>query len=499
MTAAAQPPPAARSRVLRAGSLVFVLLTVVLCGITLVAGFANKERCVGPTYDASGRSTPDYGVRVARDVCYSDIQQLWIGRGIDDHVFPYVSGGFRPPNQLYGGTLEYPVLTGVVIWLSALPADTDGQFLAWSAIPLAIAGLLSAALLAWLAGLRSWWFALAPPLVLYAFHNWDLLAVACTVVACWALLRLPPAVPTEPPAVPTEPPAVPTEPPAAPASGWSDPDAVRRRRRLLVAAVALGLGGAFKLYPLMFVLPVAVYLAGGDGPEDRAARSTAVRMRSAVGFTAGAVGVWLAANLPFMVVGFGGWWASFQFQWSRPIDLTTNSIWFWMFRPESNSDNAVMQASMAHWSTVTTFLGLLLAVAAGAFRFRREGVYPWLPVAAAMLCAYLVFNKVHSPQFTLWLLPFFVLLRIPVGWIVAYFVADAAMGIGFFRWMYLLGAGAPAGVYDAISPQLVLIGVWGRAGLLLALFVAFLRAPAVQPAITNGQRARVADVDHSSG
>ena len=54
---------------------------------------------------------------------------------------------------------------------------------------LAVAGLLTAALLAWLAGLRSWWFALAPPLVLYAFHNWDLFAVCATVVAFWALLR----------------------------------------------------------------------------------------------------------------------------------------------------------------------------------------------------------------------------------------------------------------------------------------------------------------------
>ena len=54
---------------------------------------------------------------------------------------------------------------------------------------LAVAGLLTAALLAWLAGLRSWWFALAPPLVLYAFHNWDLFAVCATVVAFWVLLR----------------------------------------------------------------------------------------------------------------------------------------------------------------------------------------------------------------------------------------------------------------------------------------------------------------------
>ena len=72
---------------------------------------------------------------------------------------------------------------------------------------------------------------------------------------------------------------------------------------------------------------------------------------------------------------------------------------------------------------------------------------------------------------TLWLLPFFVLLRIRAGWILTYFVADAAIGIGFFRWQYLITSGAPSGTYDALSPQLVLIGVWGRAALLVALFI----------------------------
>ena len=107
-------------------------------------------------------------------------------------------------------------------------------------------------------------------------------------------------------------------------------------------------------------------------------------------------------------------------------------------------------------------------------------MYPWLPVCAAMVCGYLLFNKVHSPQFALWLLPFFVLLRIRAGWILAYFVADAAIGIGFFRWQYLIGSGMPSGSYDALSPQLVLIGVWGRAALLIALVVVFLRARVVE-------------------
>src|SRR6478736_5584070 len=169
---------------------VFVLVTMLLCALTLGAGYANKARCVGPSFDSLGRSEPDFGVRISRDVCYSDIQYLWIGRDIDRHVFPYVHGGYNPVSeQLFGGALEYPVLTGMAIYLAAWPSATDGDFLFWSAILLAVAGLLTAALLAWLAGLRSWWFALAPPLVLYAFHNWDLFAVCATVVAFWVLLR----------------------------------------------------------------------------------------------------------------------------------------------------------------------------------------------------------------------------------------------------------------------------------------------------------------------
>ena len=68
---------------------------MLLCALTLGAGYANKVRCVGPSFDSPGRSEPDYGDRIARDVCYSDIQYLWIGRDIDRHVFPYVNGGYN--------------------------------------------------------------------------------------------------------------------------------------------------------------------------------------------------------------------------------------------------------------------------------------------------------------------------------------------------------------------------------------------------------------------
>ncbi len=454
---------------------VFILVTMLLCALTLGAGYANKARCVGPSFDSQGRSEPDFGVRISRDVCYSDIQYLWIGRDIDRHVFPYVHGGYNPVSeQLFGGALEYPVLTGMAIYLAAAPSSTDGDFLFWSAVLLAVAGLLSAALLAWLAGLRSWWFALAPPLVLYAFHNWDLFAVCATVVAFWVLMRA-------------------GRGDASP-GGAGNVAGISRARPLVLAAVALGVGGAFKLYPMMFALPIALWLGSGGWRMSNGSPHVA-RSRWLVGaaFAIGTGGVFLAINLPFMIAGFTGWWASFQFQWSRPIDLTTNTIWFWGARPYSDSNNAAVQHDLAMAATITTLAALLLACALGFLRFGRGRAYPWLPVCAAMICGYLLFNKVHSPQFALWLLPFFVLLRIRAGWILAYFVADAAIGIGFFRWQYLITSGAPSGTYDALSPQLVLIGVWGRAALLVALFIVFLRARVVEqrgPEVTDASPRR---------
>ncbi|GAA3430469.1 hypothetical protein GCM10018954_000700 [Kutzneria kofuensis] len=131
----------AQARRVRAAGLA---LLVLLCGCTLVLGYANKARCTGPTYDAQGRTTPSYQVRRYRDVCYSDIQHLWLGRQVDRHVFPYVDGGIDSYGELTGGAVEYPVLTGLLMWAGAWFADNDGQYLFFSALLLAPFGLLTA-------------------------------------------------------------------------------------------------------------------------------------------------------------------------------------------------------------------------------------------------------------------------------------------------------------------------------------------------------------------
>jgi uncharacterized membrane protein len=435
----------------RLGRLALVVV-VALCGITLVLGYINKERCTGPQFDELGRSMPDYEKRRNQDVCYSDIQQLWIGRDIDRHVFPYVNGELTPDGKPIGGVVEYPVLTGVVIWASALFAHTDADFLLLSALVLAPFGLLTAWMLARLGRWRSLLWAIGPPLVLYAFHNWELPVVLCAVAAFYVVHR-----------------------------GWGKRGVDRPLvQRATAAAVLLGLGFTFKVYPAIFVLPLMLYvLTGGRDGREFAGRAVdrALDWVGAVRIAFVAVGTAVAVNLPFVLLGFDGWRASFAFQLERKADLTTNSIWYWGLRPDSDPDNEPVQEVIGLLSPTLMMISFVVACAIGWVRYQKEGTYPWLPVSAAMLCGFLLLHKVHSPQYTLWLIPMFVLLRIRWGWIVAYLAADLAMGVGIFRWYYeIFNGGGQGDIYNGLAAQSVMIGVWGRAALLVGLFCAFLTA-----------------------
>ena len=447
-----------RAPLTRPVALGLVAATMVVATLVIGLGYAYKTKCIGPTYDTNGLSGPNLVERATGQVCYTDLQSLWSTRALFQHHFPYVHGVFNPlTKQLSGGTLEYPVLTGLIAWLTSLPAHTDGQFVAINAVILLVCGVVVAFLLTRLTGRRGWWWALAPPLALYGVYNFDLLAVLAEVGAMAAVV----------------------------ASARSP----RPRRLLLWAGVLVGLGAALKFYPLLFVPPIALYIALGRKSTQpsitaddvtaaaRPSRSGTGSWPLAVGFVAVSVGVFVVINVPFMIAGFAGWWASFQFQWSRDTDMSTNSIWYWASRGLD-----AQSATLDRVSTVATAVGLLSVVLVGLWRRRSLGEYPWLAVAGSMVAAYLLLNKVDSPQYSLWLLPFLVLLRVRAGWILAWFLIDALLIISFFKYQYLANIGSPSSVFDSIWEQMLMVGVWGRIGLLVVLTVLLLFArPAVLP------------------
>lgn len=397
---------------------VVVLAVLVTAGFGILLGYLSKTPCTGPSFDAFGISA-NLGTKKYSDLCYSDVQQLWVGRGVREHLFPYLDGRLipsteSPPGQLVGGAVEYPVVTGVFMWFAGLFAGTDADYLRVTALLLAPFGLLTAALLARLGGRRAFIFAAAPSLVLYSVHNWDFLATACMAGAVYV---------------------------------WS-------RGRPGAAAMLLGLGAATKIYPGFLALPLLL--------ERVAARD----WRGAGRVVAGTGGVWLVLNLPFVLANWDGWWATYSFQAGRVADLTTNSIWYWGL-PKLSTEQ------VNRWSFALIAASWVLAVLIGWSVGQRTGSYPWIQVSAALICAFLLFNKVYSPQYVLWLLPFFVMVRIRWGWWVAYLAVDLTLYVGLFRWYYDITQGGDFGV----AKQAAVLGVWGKAVLLALLYVVFLVSP----------------------
>ena len=388
----------------RAGARDAAPLVLAVCAALVVLSSAWKGVCVDAT-------------RNFRVTCYSDVLELWTSRGLQQHVFPYVRG--RLVDGAPVDTFEYPVLTGLFVWLSSLLADGRLSFLLVSTALLLPFALLTAWQLHAMAGRRALLWSASPALVLYALHNWDLLVVAAATGGTWCW--------------------------------W--------RGRPLSAAALFGVGACLKVYPGLFLLPLVV---------DHLVRCD---LRGAV--RTGAVGVLtvVAVNLPFVLAGPEGWAATYTFQSARAADSSSNSVWYWIY-PHLTT------AELNRLVPVLVVAACVAAAAYGVVRARRGGGYPLVQVCAAALVAFLLVNKVSSPQYTLWLLPFFALLRVHWGWWAAFTVADALVYVGVFRWFHALVSGA-----DPSLPELVLqAGVWSKSVLLLVLFPLLLRA---HSAVTN--------------
>jgi len=398
------------------------------------------------------------GEYVNRYGCWSDVVSLWNQRDLGAHVFPYLFGTYRgDPPVLGGGTVEYPTLTGVWVWLTALPADSAASFLVVTGVVAAVLAVVITLVLARIAGRRAWVFAATPPLALYAAYNWDLLPVACTVAGLLVMTAAPRSWPT--------------------------------MLRWGVAGLAFGVGGAFKLYPVMF-LAALVLAAFLDRDVDLAGR---IR-RSLVALGSG-VGAVLAANVPFVLINPEGWLSVFQFQAGRPIGASTLSVWYYGLLPWSADLEGPFQHTMSLLSTVSTALGILGVLLVTIVIGTRTGRTPWIQSSAAMLCVYMVCNKVDSPQYVLWLLPFFVVLRLGGWWIAAYLVTDVALTTAFFRNGYYDAIGQTG---DTWASQMLTAAMWMRAAMLVVFTVLFLRTEPVGRRTPAGAD-RAGGADRSSG
>ena len=406
----------------------------------MIGGFFLKQRCSDP-------ESNNY-----RDLCYNDIQPLYGIRGIQAKTFPYVNGSLEN-GELVDGAIEYPVLTGVFMWVSGLFVDDFRAYLDASAILLAPFGLLAAYYLVRLTGRRALLFAAAPALVLYSFHNWDLLPVAAVVGGVWL---------------------------------W-------HRGRDFEAAALFGVGAALKMYSALFILPLALYRwKAGDRSgslrlsfvPNKEVAATAVPVAEKSRGSSGliddrpgaarvllwGIGAFVLINLPFALINFDGWWATYEFHRARLPNYDT--VWLIGLNPDGSFGFSPESLNLL---TSVLIVGSFVAAVVTGLVGSRGKPYPFLQVSAAALVGFLLWNKVHSPQYVLWLLPFFVLLRVSVWWWAAYSIADLAVYVGVFRWFYDFGFTQDL-TASSLPKSLLIGGVWLRALLLVALYFVFLRS-----------------------
>ncbi|MFD3805249.1 glycosyltransferase family 87 protein [Streptomyces sp. NPDC058619] len=286
--------------------------------------------------------------------CYSDIPHLYAVRGFADNLTPYFD---RLPGDME--YLEYPVLTGLFMEIASWLTPGSGSMqhreqIYWmvNAGMLMACAAVIAVCVARTHRRRPWdalLFALAPAFALTATINWDLLAIALTAAGMLA---------------------------------WS-------RGRAVLFGILIGLATAAKLYPVLLlgVLFVLCWRAG--------------KWRAFGGAALGAAGAWLVVNLPVMLFARDGWSKFYTFSQERPIDF--GSVWLLISQRSGNPLDGA--------NTYATALTLLLCAAIGLLTLCAPRRPRFAQLAFLVVAAFILANKVYSPQYVLWLIPLAALAR----------------------------------------------------------------------------------------
>ncbi|GAA3349805.1 glycosyltransferase 87 family protein [Amorphoplanes nipponensis] len=398
-------PDARRDRFWTAPRIILALLC-----LTLALSWVQKSPCQDGDWQKNVQYTR---------FCYTDVLALYYAEGLNEGKVPYRD---HP--------VEYPVVTGYFMGALGLPVHALGQkypeinqgkwFYNANALVLSALAVASLAMILALRRRRPWdaaIFALSPIVLVTATVNWDFLAIALAVFGLYA---------------------------------WA-------RRWPLVAGLLLGLGGAAKLWPLFILGPLFVL------------GLRAKRMPQFWTATAAAVVAWLVVNVPVAVLYRDSWSRFLELNRERPIDWGTSwyvgryvdSKWNTGVAGDQGpfqwlSDHIPVLNNISYALTALACLGIA-ALALLAPRRPRLAQLAFLVVAV-----FLIFSKVWSQQYVLWLLPLIVLARPRWGAILAWSVAE----IGYFTAFYaeLLGAGGkpviPEGTFVlASSLRLITVGI----------------------------------------
>ena len=452
----------------RARFLTPLRVMLILALVFLALGYSTKAACLQSTNvgTADQRVAVWENNRAYYEFCYSDTVPLYTAELLNLGKFPYKSSWEEKDADgatrvQYDGSpairyMEYPVLTGLYQYVSMALAKTYTALTKLTSVPivaevimffnisafgLALAWMATVWATTRMAGRRIWDAAVvagSPILIFHAFTNFDALATACAAGAMLA---------------------------------WA-------RRRPAVAGVLIGIGVALKLYPLLLFVPFVI-LGLRTG-----------RLREVGRAAVTAVVTWLVVNLPIMVLFPRGWAEFFILNTRRGDDMDSlyNVVKSFTGWPGFDYDLGFWEPpSVLNAVSALLFVACCAAIAYVGLTAQRRPRLAQL--AFLVVAAFLLTNKVWSPQYSLWLVPLAALALPHRRILLAWMTIDALVWIP--RMLYLHGEQNMGLPQQFFTTTVLLRDVAVMA--LCALVIREIYRPELDPVRQPGRWARVDD------
>ena len=300
--------------------LIFALLASFL-------SFAKFQHC-----RSAGWGSPDVYIHM----CYSDLSALYGAREINVDRWPYES----PDNSV-----EYPVITGLIMWATGKVISDPNGYRAYfdiNALLIALVFIFSAWLLWRIKPEFAALLSFSPAVIGSLYINWDIWAIAAALIAIYLF----------------------------------------QKQRFDLSALALGISIATKFFPIVLLLPVILYFKTEITKTIRYIALTSI--------------AWIAINLPIALTNFDGWSRFYKMNLERSSDL--GSIWYALQLRDITFGNST-------FLSVILVLLAALAIANIANQSKANTFETFAITSFLTVAAFVTISKVYSPQYIIWLTP----------------------------------------------------------------------------------------------
>ena len=297
---------------------------ILLAIVASLVSFTKFSHCESTTW-----ATPDQYIHA----CYSDLPTLFGERGMVDNKWPYASDT---------NSVEYPVLTGLVMYATSFVAHSPVSYFNFNALLLALLFIAVVVLARKIKPEYAYLVPVAPAMIASLYINWDLWAIATMMMAIY----------------------------------WFD------RKAYLFSSIALAVSISTKFLPIFLLLPILFILWRTN------------QIRELVKYCLTTSAIWLAINLPFALTTPTGWWRFYKLNMDRQADW--GSLWLAFNH---------LGLGLSNLNYLALLLLLIGLTSFAIFLFELRHTPSLASVAFIVLAIVMMASKVYSPQYVLWLTP----------------------------------------------------------------------------------------------